>query len=291
MKQRKIKEKLLRTAVALAVMVFTAVSSGISGGITAAAVDTSAKLSVPQSVSEGESFRITVTFTSNVNIGSVKARLDYDDNVIEFVSGDFASGGGGLCLINGWSEEVGKTSSFELDFKAVRTGSSQIHLEQAAVYSDIGDLIGAPEASASITVSVQSPAVQTTTVTTTAPAQTDKTTSETSQSASEPASTTTTPEITSGVPAASNTDNTEQEPSVITVPGDEEATGDDLPDVTAGEDESSSSKNDSSEAERSDNKGTVTAILLIVGCIAIACIIMAGDGKGKKKRSSRSRRK
>lgn len=265
-------------------------------GISASAAETTAKISLPQSVEKGDSFTVTVTFTSSSNIGSAKARLDYDSDVIEFVSGEFASGAGGVCLINGWSETMGKTDTYELTFKAVGEGKTDISLSRVSVYSDIGDLIGSPASSAAVTVRAKGASQTTTTVTTTEPEQTSPTTTTTGEQTTpeETTVTETTPfqsiSVTDAVSDASATDNTEQQPDAD-VSSDEAVS----PIVTGEQEESSPESGGvssaSDEKEESDSNGAITAILLIVGCVAIACILMSSDGGGKGKRKKKSSRR
>ena len=49
-----------------------------------------------------QQFEVSVTFSADSEIGSVQANIAYDDSVIEFVSSDNASGGGGVLTVNGF---------------------------------------------------------------------------------------------------------------------------------------------------------------------------------------------
>lgn len=59
-----------------------------------------------------QQFEVSVTFSADSEIGSVQANIAYDDSVIEFVSSDNASGGGGVLTVNGFPD----TPSSEVDF-------------------------------------------------------------------------------------------------------------------------------------------------------------------------------
>ncbi len=255
------------------------------------AAGNTAEIEAPQSIAIGDVFTVTASFSSDSNIGSVKAGIDYNSDVIEFVSGDFANGGGGLCSINGWSESVGRTATFKLTFRAVGEGTSQLLITRSSVYSEDGDLLGSPVAAASVAV-VAKGMVTTAKITSSETETTTVTTVETTVSLTTPQTTpsqTTTTIRTEATTTAPITKKPEGESS-----GKPETTAP----VTGTFDESSDGEA-SGEIGEKDIKGAVTVILLVIGAVVIVCIIMSGDsgGKsgsrssGKRKRSSRSRRR
>ena len=61
-----------------------------------------------------QQFEVSVTFSADSEIGSVQANIAYDDSVIEFVSSDNASGGGGVLTVNGFPDTPLFRSGFQL---------------------------------------------------------------------------------------------------------------------------------------------------------------------------------
>lgn len=100
----------------------------------------------------GQEFAVSITFSADSNIGSVQATLTYDDSAVEFVSGDNASGGGGVLTVNGFPEEMSAEVTFEFSFRALAQGEAAFELTNCAVYSPESDLIGSPTAYAKVTV-------------------------------------------------------------------------------------------------------------------------------------------
>lgn len=266
------------------------------------AAGNTAAIEVPQNISVGDTFTVTASFSADSNIGSVKATIDYNSDVIEFVSGDYANGGGGLCIINGWAESAGSTLTFKLTFKAVGEGTSQLLITRSLVYSENGDLLGSPVEAGTVTVVAKgsvttakttSSVTETTTVTvTTAEITSSLTDSQTTPSQTtttiNTAATTTTPITKKPEGESSGKPGGEGDPDE---PGAATA-------VTKTDDESSES-DASGEVSKRDTKGAVTVILLVIGAVVIVCIIMSGDSggnrgsrsSGKRKRSSRSSRR
>ena len=71
-----------------------------------------------------QQFEVSVTFSADSEIGSVQANIAYDDSVIEFVSSDNASGGGGVLTVNGFPDTPSSEVDFSLDRKSTRLNSS-----------------------------------------------------------------------------------------------------------------------------------------------------------------------
>lgn len=246
---------------------------------TASAANESASIGVPSKVRPGEQFTVSVTFTSTEDIGSAKATLDYNSDVIEFVSGDFANGGGGLCNINGWADEVGKQVSFDLTFEAVSIGSTQLLITKSTIYNDLGDLIGKPVTAVTIEIADDA--------TTTAPTQTTPESSASSEVSSQQSTTTTTTTETTTQPTTTTTT------SATTTSLQSDSTHDSQPDETTTTTTGKASSDGSSEADESNkiDKSTITSILLIVGAVLIVGLLLTsgssgGKGNGRKRRSS-----
>ena len=234
---------------------------------TVAFADETAAITTPGTVSPGEDFTVQVSFSSDENIGSIKATLDYDSDVIEFVSGNFAVGGGGICNINAWSEFPSPQQNFELTFHAVSQGSSQIVVTRCSVYSETGDLLGAPTYIGSVTVSEAAATQSTTPQPTTPPTQTA------TEEVTTTTETTTTPEA---VP---------EQPQSSEAQAEEESIIEETP-VTQVQPESSYPEKEKTDTK--DDKGAITAILITVGAVVIVGVAMTtGGSKGGKRRRKR----
>lgn len=255
--------------------------------VTAFAANESASVKLPSQVKPGEQFTVTVTFTSSEDIGSVKSTIEYDSDIIEFVSGDFANGGGGLCIINGWPDEVGKSVSFDLTFKAVSKGSTQLLITSTLIYNDLGDLMGKPVAAVSIEVSDSA----TTTPSLTTPSETVSSEISSSESSSatttQPTATTTT--TTTTTQAATNQGGNDGNGGDASQPDETKATDSKKP---SSDSSSKADKDKKEDKESGIDKGTITTILLIVGAVLIVALLLTSSdsgSKGGKKRSSSSR--
>ncbi len=104
-------------------------------------------------VKTGENFTVSVTFSADDNIGSVQSQLTYDDNLIEFVSSDNASGGGGTLSVNGFPVSEDDEVTFSFTFVGISEGTARLDIANCAIYSYDGSLLGSPTAYANITVS------------------------------------------------------------------------------------------------------------------------------------------
>lgn len=113
-----------------------------------------ANFSIPGgAIKTGEDFTVSVTFSAEDNIGSVQSQLTYDDNLIEFVSSDNASGGGGTLTVNGFPSAEDDEVTFSFTFVGVSEGTARLDIENCAIYSYDGSLLGSPTAYANVTVS------------------------------------------------------------------------------------------------------------------------------------------
>lgn len=111
-----------------------------------------ASFSIPDgAVDSGENFNVSLTFYATEKIGSVQAEMAYDNNSVQFISGDNASGGNGIVVLKG---SVGNTDevTYNMTFKGLKAGSSTMNLVSCSILSQNGSNIGSPTAYASVTV-------------------------------------------------------------------------------------------------------------------------------------------
>lgn len=87
---------------------------------------------------QGETVTITVTFSSNVNIGAYAMRLTYDAKILEYLSGDADGGGGSLRLYNDHLNS--KSNSHTITFKSQGVGTSALSLEVISTPCDDADI-------------------------------------------------------------------------------------------------------------------------------------------------------
>ena len=99
-----------------------------------------------------QEFEVSVTFSADAEIGNVQANIAYDDSVIEFVSSDNASGGGGVLTVNGFPDTPSSEVNFSFTFKGLSAGNANISLQSCQIYSPDSELIGSPTAYCIITV-------------------------------------------------------------------------------------------------------------------------------------------
>ena len=121
-----------------------------------------------------QQFEVSVTFSADSEIGSVQANIAYDDSVIEFVSSDNASGGGGVLTVNGFPDT--SEVDFSFTFKGLSAGNANISLQSCQIYSPDSELIGSPTAYCVITVGSDKVETKTETETTTTTEKTTTTT-------------------------------------------------------------------------------------------------------------------
>ena len=114
-----------------------------------------------------QQFEVSVTFSADSEIGSVQANIAYDDSVIEFVSSDNASGGGGVLTVNGFPDTPSSEVDFSFTFKGLSAGNANISLQSCQIYSPDSELIGSPTAYCVITVGGDKVETKTETETTT----------------------------------------------------------------------------------------------------------------------------
>lgn len=142
--------------------------------ITANAAGT-AEFYIPDgAVPAGEEFEVSIVFSGDKNIGWVDTNLTYDDSAVQFISGDGANGGGGILTIKDFPDSQSSEVKVTLRFKALKKGSSEMHISNCAIFADDSSLIGSPTAYASVTAGEPSE----TTVTTLPPESPDESSAE-----------------------------------------------------------------------------------------------------------------
>ena len=105
------------------------------GGISAYASSAKISFSDP-SATVGQEFSVNVKISSqDGNLGASDVVLSYDPSVIEFVSGNNASGGAGsVRLVGTMDSNATKAFSYTLKFKAVQAGNTSISVGSYEVY-------------------------------------------------------------------------------------------------------------------------------------------------------------
>ena len=105
------------------------------GGISAYASSAKISFSDP-SATVGQEFSVNVKISSqDGNLGASDVVLTYDPSVIEFVSGNNASGGAGsVRLVGTMDSNSTKAFSYTLKFKAVQAGNTSISVGSYEVY-------------------------------------------------------------------------------------------------------------------------------------------------------------
>ncbi|GEM_PF-5176245 len=89
--------------------------------------DGSANIAVPDAVSVGDSITVTVNVNCDSNIGTVAANLSYDETVLEFVSSDYASGGGGeLVIPAAFPDSPTGDMSLDFSFNVIDEGEASL---------------------------------------------------------------------------------------------------------------------------------------------------------------------
>ena len=105
------------------------------GGISAYASSAKISFSDPNAT-VGQEFSVNVKISSqDGNLGASDVVLSYDPSVIEFVSGNNASGGAGsVRLVGTMDSSSTKAFSYTLKFKAVQAGNTSISVGSYEVY-------------------------------------------------------------------------------------------------------------------------------------------------------------
>lgn len=230
--------------------------------------DGSANIAVPDSVSVGDSITVTVNVSCDSNIGTVAANLSYDETVLEFVSSDYASGGGGeLVIPAAFPDSPTGDMSLDFSFKVIDEGEASLSVS-GYVFDSEGTVIA--ELGASNTVSSGGEAVT----------QTEKETETTTQTT--PPEETKAPEQTTAEAVTQQT-----EPSVETVTA-APASGEETVKESESKADSTSASESSLDKDRSDLAKKLTIpLLIILATLIIALVIVTmwirKKMKGKEK--------
>ena len=215
--------------------------------------DGSADIAVPDAVSAGDSITVNVNIHCDSNIGTVSANLSYDETVLEFVSSDYASGGGGeLVIPAAFPDSPTGDMTLDFSFNVIDEGEAAVSVSGYAFDAE-GTIIA--ELSASNTVIAEggdAPQTETQTVTETAPPEQTEA-----------------PEQTS---ADTVTQQTEPAVEAVTEPAEDEANA---AAATVKQTESSTSSSEKSlEKERNDLAKKLTIPLLIILATLILALVI-----------------
>ena len=123
--------------------------------LTAAAAGTSVNIAVKDDIRTGNEFTVTVSFSSDKEIGMVSASLAYSKSEIEFISSDGAySGGEGIINISDSPAHGSDKVDIMLKFRALNGGRSAITLTNGTILSPDGAVVtGSLSAAADISIS------------------------------------------------------------------------------------------------------------------------------------------
>ncbi len=128
----------------------------LCGTAVTASADTNAVIAFSaSSLAVGDTLTVTVTFSGS-SVGAVDAALSYDAAILQFISGNDASGGGGVVRLAGYATAEAASLRFVLTFKALKAGSSTVRIDSSTVYSWEEQLLGSPTAGATVSVRDQS---------------------------------------------------------------------------------------------------------------------------------------
>ena len=106
-----------------------------------------------KTVAVGGDLTVLVEFSSSdMDIQSVQATLEYDDSIIEIASDSVVTGAGGVASLKGYSNN-GPTIAFTIKFKAIATGTSAIKVTNSSAIDMNNESLGSPTGKASVTVS------------------------------------------------------------------------------------------------------------------------------------------
>ena len=103
--------------------------AGTSSHKKAYAKEAQMYLEIPESVKKENEFTVNVILNSDVDLYSVDAYLSYNADSLEFVpEGDKVTGAAGVLEIKDVYEQETKNAAYELTFKALETGETEIAL-------------------------------------------------------------------------------------------------------------------------------------------------------------------
>lgn len=110
-------------------------------------------------ISAGENFTVAVKYSSDY-LDSIKGSVSYDTDCLEYISGGSSAGDGGIIKLRGSSDD-GKTITFDLKFKALKTGTVSVAISTEEAYDLDGKAMNTPYVTKNITIeeaSVNEPA-------------------------------------------------------------------------------------------------------------------------------------
>ncbi|NLZ45690.1 MAG: hypothetical protein GX896_03260 [Clostridiales bacterium] len=120
--------------------------------ITAFAEGTVSITTSSNDVAVGGEITVVVNFSStDKDIQSAEARLEYDDSIIEISSDSPVKGTGGIALLKGFADNS-DTISFTIKFKSLKTGTSKLKLTDSYLTNQSNDSLGSPTGEKSISV-------------------------------------------------------------------------------------------------------------------------------------------
>ncbi len=99
-------------------------------------------ISFDENVKAGETFELTVTYQDE-NLDAVKGNIEYDDQMLEYVSGGASTGNGGIISIDSHSDD-GKTISEKILFEAKTGGQTNIRVTTEECYDLDGNVLNNP---------------------------------------------------------------------------------------------------------------------------------------------------
>ncbi len=114
-----------------------------------------------KTITVGDSVTVTVTVNPGVAMTALSYNINYDENLLTFVSSDYADGGAGI--LNVAESPSNKTSvSYSMVFRAIATGTATVKVENCLYAAQFTEGVGAEERSfggASAAITVKDPAL------------------------------------------------------------------------------------------------------------------------------------
>ena len=101
-------------------------------------------------ISAGENFTVAVKYSSDY-LDSIKGSVSYDTDCLEYISGGSSAGDGGIIKLRGSSDD-GKTITFDLKFKALKTGTASVAISTEEAYDLDGKAMNTPYVTKNITI-------------------------------------------------------------------------------------------------------------------------------------------
>lgn len=132
----KIKRKIRRWLAVAAALLLLAAGLAVPKAESVYAADSVSAKVTSHTVKIGETVTVTVTLSSNSDMGAQSIFVSYDPQVLELSTGGDISGGGGRAQWIG--TDTKKSVSFTLEFKTLKVGKSTISIDtSASIISDM----------------------------------------------------------------------------------------------------------------------------------------------------------